>query len=358
MSLLHGIGRPRGARATWARRVGAALAAAGAVAVLVATASPAAAQSKTGTTMGQFLLIEPSARLTALGNAGVAAGAGLDAVYYNPAVAGRIARLELQLTHIAWLADIRYDYVAAAIPLKDWGTGFATLSSLNSGEIDVRTVSQPLGTGERYTVSNVAIGLGFARAISERFSAGLQVKYFQETIWHSSAGTVAFDVGTLYRLNADGLHIGSSITHFGTSARYSGRDLRITYDGDPTRSGDNGALPGERYVQDYPVPVLFRVGVGMPFRPSPDWRVWASAEASHPNSNPESVSGGIEATYRDLVSLRAGYQNLFRQDSEEGLALGTGIRGRLESFDYRVDYAWADHGRLGNVHRLTVAMLY
>jgi hypothetical protein len=330
----------------------------GALATLLAMPWPVAAQTKTGTTLGQFLLIEPSARFTAIGNAGVAAGAGLDAVYYNPGAAGRIERLEFQLTHIDWLAGIRYDYVAAAIPLKTWGTGFATVSSLNSGEIDVRTVSQPLGTGERYSVSNVALGLGFARSISERFSAGVQVKYFQETVWHSSAGTVTFDVGTVYRIRPDGLHIGSSITNFGTSARFSGRDLRITYDGDPSRVGDNGALPGERFVQAYSVPVLFRVGVGLPWHPAPDWRLWTSVEANHPNSNPESVSGGVEATFRDLVAIRAGYQSLFKVDSEEGLALGTGIKGRLEAFDYRVDYAWADHGRLGNVHRLTLAMQY
>ena len=41
---------------------------------LLAPATPAAAQSKTGTTLGQFLLIEPSARFTAMGNAGAAGG--------------------------------------------------------------------------------------------------------------------------------------------------------------------------------------------------------------------------------------------------------------------------------------------
>ena len=116
-----------------------------ALGALLAMAPPAPAQTKTGTTLGQFLLIEPSARLTAIGNAGVAAGAGLDGAYYNPAAAGRISRLEFQLTHINWFAGIRYDYVAAAIPLKSWGIGFATVSSLGSGEIDVRTVTQPLG---------------------------------------------------------------------------------------------------------------------------------------------------------------------------------------------------------------------
>ncbi len=338
----------RWARTTWAIVLGAAL----------ALPSQAGAQSKTGTTLGQFLLIEPSARIAALGNAGGAIESGLEGAYYNPAAAGRIERRALEFAHIDWFAGIRYDYVAAALPLGSWGTGFASVTSLNSGEIDVRTVSQPLGTGERFSVSDMAIGLGFGRAVTERFSAGVQFKYLQETVWHSTASTLTFDVGTIYRIRPGGLHIGSSLSNFGTAAGYSGRDLRITYDGDPTRNGDNGTLPGERFVQDYPVPILFRVGVGVPWRPSPEWVVWTVAEAIHPNDNTESVSAGLEATFRDLVAVRAGYQSLFKEDSEEGLTLGTGLKGRLESWDYRIDYAWADHGRLGGVHRLALGLLY
>ncbi len=329
-----------------------------AIGACLALPSPATAQSKTGTTIGQFLLIDPSARLTAMGNAGVAVEAGLEGAYYNPAAAGRLSRIELEFAHIDWFAGIRYDYVAAAIPLGPWGIGFATVTSLNSGEIDVRTVSQPLGTGERYTVSDMAIGLGYGHAVTERFAAGVQVKYLQETVWHSTASSVTFDVGTVYRVRPNGLHIGSSLTNFGTETHFVGRDLRITYDNDPTRSGDNGTLPGDRFVQDYPVPVLFRVGASYPLRANDDWRLWTAAEAVHPNDNSESVSGGIEATYRELIALRAGYQNLFKQDSEEGLALGAGFKGRLRDFDYRIDYAWADQGRLGDVHRLTLAVSY
>ena len=328
------------------------------VTLATALAPCASAQSKTGTTLGQFLTIEPSARLAALGNAGVAVDAGLEGVYFNPALAGRVTGLALQFSHIDWFAGIRYDYVAAALPLGRWGTGIATVTSLNSGDIDVRTVSQPLGTGERFSVSDMAIGLGVGYAVTERFAAGAQVRFVQETVWHSTVSTATFDVGTVYRLNANGLHIGSSLTNFGTEAGFSGRDLRITYDNDPTRSGDNGALPGERFVQDYPVPVTFRVGVGFPWRPSPDWQVWSALAASHPSDNSESVSGGVEATYRDLVAARLGYQNLFKEDSEEGLTLGAGLKARLETFDYRLDYTWADYGRLGDAHRLTLGLSF
>jgi hypothetical protein len=319
-----------------------------------ALASPALAQTKTGTTIGQFLLIEPSARFTALGNAGVAIDPGLDAVYYNPAGAARVDVVTLEFSHVDWFAGIRHDYVAAAIPLGHWGTAFGTVTSLNSGEIDVRTVDQPLGTGERYTVSDVAIGVGYSCAITDRFAAGIQVRYMQESIWNSSASTVTFDVGTLYRIQPLGLHLGASLSNFGTSAGYSGRDLRITYDNDPTRSGDNGTLPGERFTQDYPVPVLFRVGVAYPYQLRPELRMWAGLSASHPADNSESVSGGVELRYRNLVSVRAGYQSLFKEDSEEGAAAGAGLHGRLQGFEYRVDYAWADYGRLNDVHRVSI----
>ncbi len=325
---------------------------------ILAGAGSAAAQSKTGTTLGQFLLIEPSSRLTALGNTGVAADTRLDAAYYNPAAVGRLQGMEIQFSHADWFAGIRHDYVAAGFPIGAWGAAFVTITSLNSGEIDVRTVNQPLGTGERYTVSNLAVGLGYAYAVTERFSAGLQVRYLQETIWHSSADAVTFDVGTLYRLSPQGLHLGASLTNFGTSAGFEGLDLRITYDEDPSRSGDNNALPGERFTQDYPVPILFRAGVGYPLRLSNDLRGWFAVTAAHPSDNSESASGGFELTYREMVSARLGYQNLFKEDSEEGAAAGLGFQSRLSDFGYQIDYAWADYGRLESVHRLSFTVSY
>lgn len=330
--------------------------AAGLAFACVMAAGEARSQTKVGTAIGDFLLIEPGARLTALGNAGVAADPDLEAVYFNAAAAARLKKLSLQFSHVDWFAGIRYDYIAAALPISHWGVAFATVTSLNSGEMDVRTVSQPLGTGERFTVSDAAIGFGYAYAASQRFAAGIQVRFLQETVFNSSAGAMSFDVGTLYRLNPNGFHLGASITNYGTSGTYEGRDLRITYDEDPSRFGDNGALPGDRATQDYPVPVMFRVGVGQPFQLRPDLKLWTALSAAHPSDNAESVSGGLDLTYRDALSLRAGYQNLFQQDSEEGLTAGAGVRQRLAGYDVRLDYAWADFGRLQAVHRVTMAI--
>ena len=325
-----------------------------AVGATASCGAPAIAQTKTGTTMGTFLQIEPSARVAGMGNAGVAISDGLDAVYYNPAAIAGVNHYAATFTHSAWLADIRYDYVAASIPVGSWGSAYAAVTSLNSGEMDVRTVTQPLGTGERFSVSDVGIALGYGRQITDRFAAAGQITYAQESIWHSTASMVTLSVGTTYRVSDQGLHIGAALANFGTQTGYDGRDLRITYDEDPSRFGDNGTLPGEIVTGDFPVPVLFRLGIGAPFKLSPTVLLTLEADAFHPNDNSESMSFGSELLLGNRLAIRTGYQNAFQTDAEEGVTAGAGFTSDYQDIQYHVDYSWADHGRLGHVSRLTL----
>lgn len=324
------------------------------IGLVAAWTAPVLAQTKTGTTMGAFLQIEPSGRLSGMGNAGVAMATGLDAVYYNPGAIAEVDHYEVTFTHSSWLADIRYDYVAGSIPIGKWGSAYAAVTSLNSGDMVVRTVDQPLGTGERFSVSDVAIALGYGRQITDRFGAGGQLTYSQESIWHSTAATLTFSVGTLYRVAENGLHIGASLSNFGTQMGYDGRDLRITYDQDPSRNGDNGALPGEVVTGDFPVPILFRVGVGAPFQLSQSARLALEVDALHPNDNSGSMSFGSELLLNRQLALRVGFQNAFQTDSEEGLTAGAGFASHYGDVQYHIDYAWGDHGRLGSVSRFTL----
>ncbi len=323
---------------------------------LALAASPSWGQSKTGTTIGAFLEIEPSARIAGMGNAGVALGSGLDGVYYNAAAIGRIERFGISFSHSAWLADISHDYVVGAFPLGKWGNTFVSVTALNSGDIDVRTENQPLGTGEVFRVSDVAIGLGYGMAITDRFTGGIQINYLQETIWHSSMSAATVSIGTLYRTSEKGFHLGASLSNFGTQGGFSGRDLRVTYDQTNDINGDNSQIPAELYTDQFSVPVVFRVGVGKPFHVGPSQWLNLEVDAFHPNDNTESVSVGAEYDYRGLVAARVGYQGAFVEDSETGLTAGGGFRGKLDVYAYRFDYAWADHGRLGGTHRFSFGL--
>jgi hypothetical protein len=326
--------------------------------LLLVIAMSTLAQTKTGTSIGQFLLIEPSARIAGMGNAGVTMYGEIQAAYYNPAAIGYLQHNGIQLTHSLWLADITYDYAAVAITLGETGNLLASVTSLNSGEIEVRTVEQPLGTGELYTVRDFAIGLGYGRQISDRFSVGVQVNYVQETIWHTSTTAFGLNVGTLYKVAEDGLHIGASVSNFGTRGRFEGRDLRIQFDRDPTKYGDNSALPATQFVEDFPLPIMFRVGISYPVKFLKMNSLRVAVDAFHPSDNTESVSVGAEWTFDNTFFLRGGYQNLFLQDSEVGLTFGGGLQYQWDTYTVSVDYAWADHGRLKETHRFTLGISF
>jgi hypothetical protein len=315
-------------------------------------------QSKTGTTVGQFLLIEPSARIGGMGNAGATMYDEIEAAYYNPAAIGHFTQNGLQFTHSPWLAGITFDYAGAALTLGNFGNLYGSVTALNSGDIAVRTVDQPLGTGENYNVTDIAFGIGYGREISERFSVGVQFKYLQETIWHSAMTGFAIDVGTLYRISPNGLHIGASISNFGTRPQFNGRDLRILYDQNKLVNGDNPEIPGEINTLDFPLPILFRVGIGLPVAVDQNNMLHLEIDAYHPSDNNESVSFGAEWMFFDTFAVRGGYQNLFLQDSEVGLTLGAGIRYSLDDVKISFDYAWADHGRLDYTQLLTFGVSF
>ena len=323
-----------------------------------AHASPSRAQTKTGTTFGAFTLIEPDARLAAMGNAGSGAAEGLAGVFHNPGAAGTLERPALKLVHANWFAGIRYDWIGYAQPAGRFGNLYGTFTSLNSGDMPVRTVSQPQGTGELFNVADIAVSLGVAHKFSLRFAAAAQVNYLQETIFHTSAGTITFSGGTLYRLSADGLRIGASLANFGTRAAFSGSDLQIAYDNVGGQNGDNPALPGSRDTDPFSVPITFRVGLAQPIAIAHDARLVLAADAIHPSDNSESVSFGAEVVFRDALGVRVGYQSLFLQDSEVGLTGGAGFRGTLDALHYHVDYGWADQGRLDATHRFSFGLLF
>lgn len=316
------------------------------------------AQTKTGTSIGAFLSIEPSAHITGMGNAGVTLYGEPEGVYYNPGSIGYFEGNAVQATHSLWLADITYDYGVLVLGFGDIGNVYATLTSLNSGEINVRTVAQPLGTGEQYTVQDVAFGVGIGKQISDRFSMGLQVNYIQETIWHSSMNAYSLSIGTIYRISPDGLRLGASLSNFGTRGQFDGRDLRVLYDQNPAKYGDNGQLPAQLITQDYPLPVMFRVGLGLPISLNDANKFTFAVDAFHPSDNTESISFGGEYLFNNLIALRAGYQNLFQQDSELGLTLGAGLHYDMVGYAFTFDYAWASEGRLKETHRITVELAF
>jgi hypothetical protein len=221
----------------------------------------------------------------------------------------------------------------------------------------VRTVDMPEGTGEYYSAGDLAIALSYARALTDRFSIGFNVKYIQETIWHESASAIALDAGTLFRTDLfNGLTIGASVSNFGTQMKMNGRDTRMFSAVNTSLLGSNHQISYDVGLDSWDLPFLFQIGVSTHIVKNEDYSLLVAVDALHPNDNYESMNVGGEFSFRDYLFIRGGYKNLFLKDSEGGLSFGIGINSKLlfsEDF-ISFDYAYRDFGRLSNVQMLSV----
>jgi hypothetical protein len=315
--------------------------------------------SKVGTSVAQFLKIGVSARTIAMGEAFVAVANDVSAIHVNPAGLSRIYANEAMFTHTNWIANTNYDFGAFALNLGTVGTLGIMVQAFSSGDMAVRTVEVPDGTGEFFRVQNLAGAISYARNLTETFSVGLNVKYIHEEIWHMSANGFAVDIGTLFYTPFWDIVLGASITNFGTTMKLSGRDVKFAHDPDPSNTGNVSVVNAEHEMLSYSLPLRFQVGVAKDLIKSEYNRMTIAVDALHPNDNYGSVNVGAEYGWKELVFLRAGYKSLFLADTEEGLTLGFGANIRISgTFYIKADYAYADFGRLENAQRFSLAVRF
>lgn len=307
--------------------------------------------TKVATTAAQFLKIGAGARAIGMAGAFSAMENDIYSIYWNPAGASRIYGTgAVAFNHANWLADMSFDFAALAINIGDLGTLGFSFTSFRVPEEKVRTFENPDGDGRVWDASSLALGLTYARNLTDNFSIGFTAKYIREAIWDMSANTFAIDVGTLYTTPFNGLKIGASITNFGTKMRLDGRDIYINVD--PNANPNSGAnnVPAEYRMSYYDIPLTFRIGLSMDLIRSNLFTATAAVDAVHPNDNTEYVNSGIELNFNKMIFARVGYKSLFMRDSEQGLTFGFGVSYPIvNDIGLAFNYGYADFGRLKNV---------
>ena len=134
-------------------------------------------------------------------------------IYWNPSGNKPARKTSFSDTHTVWLADIRYNYLAFATPIKNIGTLGASITFLNVPDTEITTLAKPGGTGLWYSAWDTAVSLAYARQLYEqesgvKLSVGINAKYIHQQIHRESAKGVAIDVGTLYHTGWRSLRIG------------------------------------------------------------------------------------------------------------------------------------------------------
>jgi len=307
--------------------------------------------SKVGTNAADFLQIDVGARAMAMGGAFVAMADDASALYWNPAGLASMRQSELIASHSEWLGDLKFDYLGVALKAGG-GVAGISLTYFSVPDMIVRTIDRQQGTGETFNAADMALGLSYGRAVTDRFSIGVTGKYIQQRVWHSTATAFALDIGTRFRTDfIGGLTIAASIYNFGTDMKLDGRDLRTFVDPDPTSLGNNSRIPVNYELDSFSLPLNFQFGISSTLVKTRMNRLTINIDGLHPNANNESINIGGEYGFQERVFLRAGYKALFLDEAEGGLSGGLAVHQQLfQGGIGKLEYAFRDGGRLGVLH--------
>jgi hypothetical protein len=313
--------------------------------------------SKTGTAAGQFLKIPVGGKAAGMGYAYTSIVDNATALYWNPAGIASLDRVHGSVSHTMWIAELTHNFAGLVVPVGEGSSFGISAIALQSGSIEQTTIEQPEGTGTFYDVLDFAVGVSYARKMTEFVHIGATVKYVSQRIWNESAETFAVDFGAILHTGFKDMKLGLSFQNVGPGLRMSGRDLIRQVDQDPN-STMNPYLETSVQTQEWGLPTSYRVSSSMSLIGNEglvqleNSRLLLALDAVHLNDNPEHYSVGAEYEFAGTFAVRGGY--VFQTD-EEGLTLGAGLNIPAGATSFSFDYAYAVFGMLGSVQHFTLS---
>jgi len=318
----------------------------------------ATAQKKLAQTGMKFLNVLPDARAVALGEAFTAVSGTSSSLFYNTSgMARQKGMTSVFLSRTNWLADINYTYAAASFsPFEgEYGVLGVMFQVANYGDFQ-ETVRWPndrgyldLGT---FKPTSYMFGVGYARALNDKFSVGGNVKYVRQSLGDvvnslgssgelildeqgnlvrasNSTGVFAFDFGIHYYTGFKSLAFGMTVRNF---------SKEVTY-----------------IKEGFQLPLTFRVGVAMNMLDlagldPAEHQFLLAIDAEHPRDFQEQIRVGGEYLFMDIVALRAGYVS---GGDIYDMSYGIGLRKDLGGVGLSVDYCVIPCEFFDTIHRFS-----
>lgn len=316
------------------------------ISLILAMTPPLFPRKKLAQTGFKFLSVTSDARGGALGDAMTTIESGSSALFFNPACMARLnGRFDATFSMNSWIADIQHNAFSLAFSPATGRYGVFGVSFTNvdyGNVIGTMVWGNEQGFIETGTIkpSAFAVGVGYAKALTDKFAVGGQVKIATQNLGnsfivigndslgvkHNIAASTSFDFGTTFRTGFKSLVFGMSLRNYSDEIVYE-------------REG-------------FQLPLTFRMGLSMNVLdlmnvPAKTMACVVSVDAVHPRDYPEQVMVGVEYRLMNMFSLRAGYIN---PSDERHLNFGFGVH----LFGATVDYAFTPFGVFDNVQRLTL----
>ena len=302
----------------------------------------------------QFLSVTSDARAGGMGEAMTTFHTNSSALFFNPAGMARQKNpIDLSLSQNQWIADINHNALSVSLTPANGKYGVIGLSFVNVdyGELQGTMVwdnEQGFIDTEIIKPSALALGVGYAKALSDKFSVGGQIKsayqYLGKSIipdsdttqalMKNTADAIAFDFGTIY-------HTGWKSFTFGMSVRNFSQEIKFQTEG-------------------FQLPLLFTIGASMNLfdlflTELRSQSLYLSVDALHPRSFSERLNIGLEYSLMDMLVIRTGY--LMNYD-ERDFSGGIGVQKTIGPLSFGIDYAYTPFGVFDNVQRMSLYIAF
>lgn len=286
----------------------------------------------------EFLRIDRSARIAALGGNGVSLKNDIVSFFQNPAVLSRETNRDASFSFQKQVLDINAGFLAYGRRVDGVGDFGAGISYVNYGTFDeTDNLGNKTGT---FSANDLALQIGYA-ALLETFEfgelrGGATLKYIFSNISEYRSSALAVDLGLLLSIPSEEMEVGFSVLHLGHQL--------VGYD---------------NKTEDLPLDMRLAVTKrleGLPLELTVGF-VRLTDESDSFFERFENFTIGGEFTLSDAFRLRLGYNNWFRQNAKTdgsaglaGVSLGLGVRHDGFSFDY----AYSSWGVIGSLHQFTL----
>ncbi len=316
------------------------------------TTANIAQKDHVGTSVANFLKIGIGGKAVAMADAFTAIADDPTALFWNPGGIGFQKKLTMNFSYAQWIFETNSSFFGVIIPMGDVGTFGVSINSFSSGDIEETTITKPHGTGRVFDASDISIGVSYSRMLTDRFSAGITLKYMEENLSLESSSAFAVDLGSIFILDFDyNLRLGLVISNLGSNMKLSGLDLEKNI-----TTENSKLVEAQLKTYDWSLPLTFRVGLASDIISTDNHRLTVAAEVNDARDFKARENIGIEYGFNNIFFLRGGYK--FNYD-EETYSVGLGINYFLKGIGgLIIDYSLSDMNRLGQINRLSVGLSF
>ena len=216
-------------------------------------------EDRIGSAGASHLLINPWARGSAIGDAGVANMNGLEATFTNVAGLAFTDKTQIKFNYSNWMgnAGISLNSAGFAQRISESSVFSVSVQSLNYGDIPITTVANPEGNIGFFSPRANIFNVSYAKEFSSSISGGINFKVISENISNMKATGIALDAGIRYVTGEqDQIKFGIALKNVGPVMKYRGDGLaqQVSY----VSTGFIGSL--ENRSATYEMPSLLSIG--------------------------------------------------------------------------------------------------